>query len=898
MIENNIFTHDGIPCLDYTDERSKKVALVINSNPVLRSASSRESEGVVEITPRQAIDRSIQASILGTNTFRYDSGNRESAELLGQWESFLPGMSVCVALVNSTANATTANLMLIVRRDTDNTYTHLRIGADIAIGTTPLRDSYAKVINFIENGHYFLIIQNLGTAKELVMVDLWLFRATHLSTTQVNSGDAPLFVTDSSLSNIAINPTNGNVALFSCFPANFNTVVGYLNPARAGILDVASSNVVVSSIASLGASTNQTIQILGNVVSTLRTGYYYSTESRIASVTLPVGDIAVKLPDAFARNFHTGEDECKDSIVYGNDPIVGGNARLGAAVTTGGFSAATVFGTTVTPNKPETPITGTNNNFVYGYNFLQVLQPRGANQLVTTIRARLTPPVNANLGAVVFSDSGVGHVRFSATGFVFPASDSFVVPVSDKGATGIVNSGDGWMNPIVGSYHGAVNLPQAQMLGYETYNAVHVPFPTRGRIQPIGVSTAKTTPLFGVNTNDIKDLFDVGNGRLAIVTNGNELIISSPVRTWSNFPSFLDMQTLVGVQPGLTAARFKLTASNITSVISYQAGYLVSTSEGLFTINEITGIISKVNDDNNLCVFASAGVYTTFNTNSSYTVYQYDDQIKQLVQLFRGAIEPVLFTTIGSDYRKLNNNNYSYYLSRKNVVIARGQNFVYFLDENNILNNHNFASNSISYAGNIIATITTSSDNLYGRVTPFLGQFSKMSDPLLMVDSILAVPGNLSFAGVSAHIYNLGFSRYGSVNTQNMFLTQISEFTGVLSAIPFDTHAITTLSYPTGSSNVNSEYTEFNQTFVELVLPSNSPTSGLKIILNTLFYRARFASLNLATVAITAALTVLTNRIRLNSRVTYAKVAYWLTLNRCSVTSASASGNLQKVNRR
>jgi hypothetical protein len=894
MIENNIFTHDGIPCLDYLDERSKKVALGVNAQTVIRTSVNEGSEAIVELQPRPRVERNLTPPFAGSITKRYTDGVREASELIGQWENFIPGLSATVILTGDALNGNLAQFQLVVTSDASLPFFQVPISGTYDISGLSLRNTYSKVITFIENGHFFLIVQDFGVAKELILVDLWLFKAIYDSSTSLTSGDAPFFRFNGT-TNLVINPITSqvNIVSISAFSGN----VPFLNPTRAGVFD--SSFVQVSTSAmSIGASAGDTVQMLAYSTQNLRTGYYYTNASLTATVTLPTGDTAVQLPDAFSSNYHLDENLCKDSAVYAPDMLVG-DARMGDAVVNRGFVASTVYTGVDEPRTPDTPVTATNNNYLSGFNFLQWVQTKGANFRTTVLRRRLMPPINLRNAVIEFSDSGAGHFRLSSVGFGTSTSDTFNYGVAkDKNSVGIVVGGDSWMNPVFGNYVGMVQVPQSQMLAYDSYNGLHAPFAKRGRVQVTDESLRRTTPLFGVDTSEIKDLFDVGNGRLAIVTKSNEITISSPVRTWNNFPSFLDFQVLVGVNPSLTAERYKLTSRNITSITAYQAGYLVSTTEGLFSINNITGIISKVNSDNCLSCILSAGIYITLNQDSTYAVYQYDDNVKQVVEVMRGNIHPVLMSTIGNDYKRINTNNYSYYVSRKNTVIARGSNNIYFLDENNVLHVHNFAVVNLSYCGKLLSCMTTNSDSIYGRTVPFLCMLALSPTPGNMTDVLLNSLATLNFNNVVAHIYTLGFSRYGSVNPATMELTQVSDTLTNVTAIPYDTHLITTLSYPKGSTNINSDYVEHNQSYVEFTPSVNTPSGIIKVILNTLYFRNRFTTLNTATASFIQSMDTLILKGRLVSRLTYAKVAYWITVNTCGLSNVTSSSSPQKVNKR
>jgi hypothetical protein len=895
MIENNVFTHNGVPCLDYLDERSKKVALAINAQTVMRTSGNPDSEPIVELQPRVPVNRALVCNTTGTVTARYTAGTRETSELLGVWENFIPGLTAVVALVGDPVNANLASIKLCLVSDLSTNYNLVTISPTFDVTNLLLRNAYSKAFTMIENGHLFVIVQDIGVAKELIMVDLWLFRCTQVSTTVFQSADNP-FVRFNGTTNILINPLNSTVALVSV--AGFTNNGTYIDPQRAGVFDTTNLTVTtVNPFNSLGAANGETLQMLAYSTQNLRTGYYYPTNTRLATVTLPTGDTSVKLPDALASNFHIDENLCSNSIVVASDLLIG-SGRLGNAVVNLGFNAATAFASVELPKRVESPVTAINNSHPFGYNFLQWVQAKASPFQVSVVRSRLAPPVNSKFGVVTFTDSGAGHFRLSSVGFGTPGIDSAVIAAQDRGGAGVGQDDGSCMTTLYGNYQGLVNIPQSQMLGFDTYNGVHVPFCKRGRIQVSNEAIQRTTPLFGINTNDIKDIFDVGNGRLAIVTKSNEITISSPVRTWNNFPSFLDFQVLVGVPSGLTAERYRLTPRSITSIIAYQAGYLVTTTEGLFSINSITGVISKVNDDNCLGVVATGGLYLSVNMDSTYAVYQYDDRIKQVSELFRGNVNSVLATSIGTDYKKFNNSSYSYYLSRKNVVIAKGSNFVYFLDENNILHNHNFASSGISYCGRVLSSLTTPSDSSYGRDSPFLATFAFVNNPGNMSDSILSSATTLTFNNVSANIYNLGFSRYGSVDPILMTLTQIAETLTSITAIPYDTHMITTLSYPVVQGSNNVEYVEHNQTAVDIQLSNNTPNGTISVILNTLFFRSRFASINLATTAINKQMDTLVGRLRFVSRLTYAKVAYWITVKACGISSVTTSSSPQKVNKR
>lgn len=888
-MEIEVLTHKELS-LDYLQSDKKGVALVVNGRVQLEKQVQEGNDvaNQVNLFPRNRFD--------GYGTLDFNPGNvqrqGQTPVILGVWENFLPDWDAVLQIQRSQTNSNEIWLLLIVKQQsTGNQYyarfTELALAYDQFLQP---RDCYTKALLFVENGHFFVIIQDLVTRGNHYLIDLWLSQASE-------AGGSSIRVTDFGFvrpfGNFLFDTATNAIQVRNL--SSFNAVTKYVVPNLPN-LDDRSAYTATFTGASFTAGT--TFNLLNYTVSKINTGYYYETDTRHSKITLPVGDVAVKVPDPLASLYLTAEDK-NPGFYYTDSAGFTTDTRLGFQVVTNGIPVGTVHTSTETPATPVLPATNTNNVVPAGFKFIQFLQAKGSNFSFNLMRSRLMPPINGSNSVFVFTASGTPHVRFGVS-FGSPDSASFVTPTSDRPAGGVViGSTVNCYAPLIGSFVNAIQMTNTQAgTSWGATSLVWVPFTQYGRCHN-PAATPYVTPLFGLNVGDIKDFYELSNGRLACVTKNNEIYVSSPIRTNLEFPSFLDFQIRTApLSPVLNAEVYKLAVDSITSVVASQTGYLVTTTEGLFSINNDTGIISKVADGSMIAGFFSSNSYICWELGI-FSVYQYDDNQKDYILKYRGQINSELASLIGTDSRLFARELNKVYISRKNTVlkVLHDRGVVLYLDEFNVLHKDTFFVNGITFYGKYCSvSFPGTHPSVYNQVHQHISTLKQTNNA--NTDNY---PVTLNYTDGFTLFYNsvYGYGGYQFLDLDFNMGTVATVGTNVFNNRTFSEFLCMVL---TNASRFNENlgddfaYAEYTQQSLNFKLSNLNPSIAY---LETLQMYNRFKSISSANTSTENQL-VLTQEVpsyRMISRLTYNVTCFfikWIGLNVRSVKTFGTSNKVVK----
>jgi hypothetical protein len=881
----SILTHSGIPLLDNKHD-SREVALAINTKTTVVANSGKQGvQPYVSITPRDRIVSIYAATTTDGNTTR----TTDCPELVGQWDNLLPGISATVVLQGSTSLASTVEVLVVVTNENTNQQYMFRLnGQETGISKT-LRDCYTKAIVFIENAHFFLLIQDFCFPGNHVLIDLWLFKGRAITATQLDLQDAPYTRV---VGNVVFFPRlNNQTSIHN--ETSTASITRFHNPSLATV-DERSGYVSNITPAIANITPNEDVLVLGANFTRLSSAFYYSTRSRTDLYNLPIGATTIQMSPEMSQLYHLRESD-NPGFIY-NSTSINNDSRLGNAVVNLGASASAVCTGVSNIMATETPITATNNAGVGGTNFIQYIQPKASAFATRVNRARLMPPITSTKSVLMYSQSGTPHLR-SGVSFTSPFSDSYVTAPKSRDVLGIISeTTSGVACTLRGDYHVhlQVDLQQANTLA--GYNCPWVPFATLGRT--FVSSSFHRTPMFGLLQTEVRSFYDIGNGRLAAVTNNNEIYISSPVRTIDEYPSFLDFQIRTFGVAGQNAEVYKITARNITSIIAFQAGYIVTSDDGVFTINNITGIISKVNDSNALAVANTGGLYLVLNVGRTYDVYQYDDNIKQLAQIFAGTINESLAAAIGTNSDVINTNIYSYYLSRRHTVLARNESWIVYLDEHNILHKDVYNTAKASFCGRLITWNYGNNISAYNTFNPVLGRIGDNVN--LWLDQVAG--SNITIAPVFTpsaltDAYRANYDDYGAINVNTLNAASLFNNSFVGTQRPFYGSVITTFGdflppLETG------EHVEYNQYKLEYEFLNTSLEQDQMLTMVQGYYRQRNARVNNTEWNYQNYSGALGRTLTQVTRVTFARCCYILKLRGVSIQWVRSYTMPQKVMKR
>jgi hypothetical protein len=693
--------HSIVPSLNWDEDTDAFLAIDTRAEPV---GKIDEFTQRYQLRCREASSGQLSVDFNPGNSARAVLTN-ECNQLLGVFENIYNGIDAVVYFSTEPLSSITVTLNIMLLNRYNNTSYYGKFDESSFSWTGALEDCYSNVHLFPENGHYFMLIEDYGLVGRHLLVDIFPNTCSALSTTSLRVDNQGFTRPDRNF--IIRNPNQ-----FAAQQINVRNLVSrtpstrYFNPSLSVLVPTANdfaSYTYTFSPAISGMANGEVVSMLCYQSSYLRDSNYYPVNARMQKLTLPTGETSLRIPDEMASPYYIGEYDNR-GFLYSDTPILTQENQGGKAVVTDGVPADVYFTQVSSPEKVQTPITATNNVFNKGYNFLQWIQAKASPFNFTLLSAKLITRITLQDGVYLFSQSGTPHIRVGASSSAPTAF--YANTVSEFPIAGVIQAtGTSAYNALRGDFMTHLSMPQSNINNEgDCINSAWVPFASLGRTLH-GITTKPYyTPLFGLKISQINKFLSVGDGRLAAVVNNATLYISSPVRTNYEFPSFLDFQVRINpVTPQFNAEIYQLNCKSIHDIVVSQTGYLVATSDGIFDINSITGVISKLIDTEINWLSFSAGLYVAVGV-SDYYVVNYNDQTKQYDIIKHGTLHPDIQTLIGNNHYFITRSKNRRYIKQSNQVLyyRSSAGLVLFLDENNILNLHRHPSQSFSVTGRYV----------------------------------------------------------------------------------------------------------------------------------------------------------------------------------------------------